>query len=192
MIEERWIKTEESNVWVSSFGRFRREPFKTYLNGKERWNKEKIIEKFYLNRKGYCVINLKGKRHFVHRLVAKYFVLNKEEKAQVNHIDGNKLNNHVSNLEWVTNQENRNHAVSMGLIATGERANSIVSTETKIEIINKILEGKTQAELSKQYNLRHQTVSLIWNYYLKGIGVFRYLDTKPRATRTFQIKLRVV
>jgi hypothetical protein len=67
------------------------------------------------NKKGYLKINLNKKSFFIHRLVAKAFIPNPENKPFVNHIDGNKANNNVNNLEWVTNSENMIHAYKNGL-----------------------------------------------------------------------------
>lgn len=99
------------------------------------------------NHKGYMVVDLgktnqKTNRVFVHRLVAKAFIENPLNKPQVNHIDGNKENNCVENLEWCTNQENQIHAVKNKLndhskYSSGRTKRKVCQIDLKTnEIIN--------------------------------------------------------
>ena len=80
--------------------------------------KERILQP--AERKGYLLVAIgaRGERktYSVHRLVAQAFIPNTENKRTVNHKDGNKHNNAVSNLEWNTDAENMRHAISTGLM----------------------------------------------------------------------------
>lgn len=71
------------------------------------------------NKKGYPQVQLCKNSEYcpkrVHRLVAENFIPNPDNLPQVNHIDGNKLNNNVENLEWCTNEYNYKHSIKMGL-----------------------------------------------------------------------------
>lgn len=81
--------------------------------------KSNKILKPHKTSKGYFRVTLlmdgKRKNHRIHRLVANAFISNPRQKEEVNHKDGNKENNRVENLEWVTPCENANHAFQNGL-----------------------------------------------------------------------------
>lgn len=124
--DEVWkdIVNYEGRYQISNFGRVRSLPrFSSNGEGQQRYVEGKIL-KPKLD-KGYVVIQLKKpgekyKHHRISRLVAFAFIPNPESRPEVNHIDGNKLNNTVENLEWVTRQENMKHAVKTGLYKDSE------------------------------------------------------------------------
>ena len=62
---------------------------------------------------GYYIVHLDGKAYTLHRLLALTFIPNPENKPEIDHIDGNPLNNDLSNLRWATHKENLNNPVSV-------------------------------------------------------------------------------
>ena len=117
---EIWKKMKEFGDYeVSNLGRVKSPDFILKVPTGQSWIRKGKILKPYKNKKGYliCDIRVDGKRKIVplHRLVALAFIPNVDNKPQVNHIDGNKQNNCVENLEWCTNSENQIHAFKHGL-----------------------------------------------------------------------------
>ena len=103
--------------------------------------KSKKFLSIFPDKDGYLICSLrhagKSKLHKVHRLVALSFLPNPENKPQVNHIDGNKANNHIDNLEWASAKENINHAWNSGLsksISGSARTDSKLTEEDVLYI----------------------------------------------------------
>lgn len=94
---------------------------KSLCFGARNIKKSNIVKLLHQSRNnlGYHKVQLykdgKSKMFYVHRLVAMSFIPNPDNKPQINHKDGNKDNNTIDNLEWVTSKENLRHAVETGL-----------------------------------------------------------------------------
>lgn len=119
------------------------------------------------------------KAYFRHRLVMICFnPIENYEEMQVNHKDGNKLNNSFDNLEWCTNQENRIHAVKIGLAASLKGESNPVSKLLEsqvIDIIQDLLHNVPYSVIAKKYNCSKSTICAIknkrnWKYLTQDIN----------------------
>lgn len=115
------------------------------------------------NSKGYLRVVIGGERKFVHRLVAEKYIPNPNNYQQVNHIDGNKQNNSVENLEWVSNQENRDHAVKNGLHLQGEDCPWSILNWEKVEYIRNHPEFSIKY-FAEKYGVSERTIRDVRNY----------------------------
>ena len=97
-------------------------------------------ETVILPNKGVCI------EYKIHRLVAKAFIPNPEQLPQINHLDGNTMNNHVSNLEWCDAYTNTMHAIRTGLrpTGTGSRKTPCAVTDAKGIILRAYYERNGQ------------------------------------------------
>ena len=114
-----------------------------------------------------------NKTYYLHRLIAETFIENPEKKEQVNHKDGNKVNNIVENLEWVTNQENQIHKCKIGLGKSFTRA--IVQYDLQMNQINHY---HSISEASKLLNIGKTNIQgvLINRRKTAGGFIFKYLE----------------
>ena len=159
LIGEIWkdIVGYEGLYKVSNFGR---------IKSFSRRGTTKKILKPWINRQGYLIVDLcknsKSKHFPIHRLVATAFIQNPENKPEPNHEDGNKFNNHVSNLKWVTKSENIQHAMNSGLNHSGENSCKAKLTNEQARWIREVyIKGDSEfgaGSLARKFNVTHSTI----------------------------------
>lgn len=125
----------------------------------------------------YIFVSLHGKQRPVHRLVAEAFISNPENKPEVNHIDGNKMNNVASNLEWATRSENQEHAVQNGLQPKATKTYQGKFTAEQREVIKRVWDSGalSKRELGKKFGVSHTCINDIINdkyKYAEAVNVF--------------------
>ena len=138
--------------------------------GRIRTAKTGKIRKLCLNTQGYFIFSgTFGSRQSkktikVHRAVAETFIKNKEDKPEVNHIDGNKLNNNVKNLEWCTFKENSIHAVEHNLIKSGEESHRSKLRNEDVLFIRNLYNNEKEkystTKLSEQFGVKREAIRL--------------------------------
>jgi hypothetical protein len=165
-MQEKWkdIIGYENKYQISNLGRIK--------SLKDRFgNYKEVIKISHANKHGYLITTLWknsiGKTFYVHILVAKAFILNHENKPQVNHKDGIKAHCYESNLEWNTRSENEKHAREMKLKVgfPGELNPSSKLQQKDIILIRKLRnEYKIKLKvLADLFNISIPSISLIAN-----------------------------
>uniref|UniRef100_A0A6C0KNX9 HNH nuclease domain-containing protein n=1 Tax=viral metagenome TaxID=1070528 RepID=A0A6C0KNX9_9ZZZZ len=126
-----------------------------------------IMDNYKVNENGYIRVFIYNRTYALHRLIALTFIENPQNKEQVNHIDGNKINNRVDNLEWVTNSENQLHKFQIGL------GNNFTRTIKQYDLEwNFIKEFESIALASKELNIGKTNIWGVLNKIRKTAGGF--------------------
>ncbi len=136
---------------VSNFGRIKSKERVVNNSKGKRIVKSKILSPFISNSGYYAIVLHKTrpvfKLNYIHRLIANAFLPNENNLEQINHIDGNKLNNNVFNLEWCSRSENMKHAIKVGLFSQKVVKDRIKKmNKSVVKCVMQIKNGKVVAE----------------------------------------------
>ena len=122
------------------------------------------VEKTQTNNMGYKMVSFNRKFVYVHRLVAIEYIPNPDNKPMVNHKDGNRSNNHVDNLEWVTASENTKHGYEVLGRKPVSNTPRKLSDEQVNEIRKKYIPRKySMYKLANEYGVSQETINRILN-----------------------------
>ena len=187
--EEKWIIIDDIYS-ISNYGRLLSKEREVNHVGGKAYRPNKIL-KHIIDTNGYSRVTINGVSERVHKLVAKYFLSGVGET--VNHIDGNKENNCVSNLEYASYKENNIHAIENGLRNSGFKhwQSNTVEQYKNGELIK--IFGSTN-EAAKETGISQGNIAAVCRYY-QGIKskfrnrtqaggfVFKYKDEVKEETK---------
>lgn len=146
------------------------------------WNLGKEKEQSQYNVDGYRHVHLKLNGQYlqisVHRLVALHFLPNPYQHPIVNHIDGNKSHNKLSNLEWASSEQNVQHALEMGL------RSGFMPLDTKRSLLLRVLEGELIRSLAQETGRREETLSGMLRRTAERDGLQNEWKTEMKRRRT--------
>jgi len=154
------IDMGEKEYFVSNLGRFKN-------------SCGVIMDNYKINDNGYIRVYIFNKTFALHRLIALAFIDNPVKKEQVNHINGNKLNNKIENLEWVTNSENQLHKFKIGL--GNKTTRKIIQLDLQL---NEIKQFNSIINASKELNISYSNIikNLCKKQKTAGGFIFNYLE----------------
>ena len=166
---EIWKTIDGFNGWydISNFGKIRSWRNNTNTRGVRKT--PRILK--HSSVRGYMIATLfKNKERYkiaTHRLVAQAFIPNTDDKPHINHKDGVRYNNHISNLEWCTRSENMRHAHDNNMVNVqrGEDRPMAKLTENDVKEIRQIAKGRGRfynpKELAEKYGVHYRHISRV-------------------------------
>jgi len=179
-IVTEFINPQEGEVWIQMKGREKYHRISSFGRISSLCNsvrkiarpmrQEKVLKQHLNSHTGYYSYtfkwvkeNGKAKRDNIHRLVALHFIPNPNDLAEVNHKDGDKTNNRVENLEWVSREQNIQHGFTNGLIKVlkGENAHNCTLTNEQVLFIYNSEIGPRQ--LSRDLKMPYSKIASIKN-----------------------------
>ena len=174
------MKTEKITEENKLIAEFNRHGYEVFTSGKVKGVRGKWL-KLHKGTSGYLQVNVwnnyKQRTFLLHRLLAEAFIPNPNNLSEVNHKDGNKLNNSLDNLEWVSRSENIRHGIDTGLIPSpwqGKTGKAHNRSKPVIQLKDGIViaEYGSAREAARKTNICYGTISNVLINKGKSAGGF--------------------